>query len=92
MDYQSALPLTFFRATRQERMEQAMAVIERGGAMPLSTVARLIGLKKTPYLRGIMCELRDLGLVSVESVDTGHGIPTMLYRPVYGPQGVGNEP
>lgn len=77
------LPLKFARHTRQDRLEQAAAVIERGGGISLSHVAFRMAMKKTPYLRSIINELIDMGIVYERDYDAGYPIPTKLYYPVF---------
>lgn len=88
MNNTQALPIVYERSTRQERMEQAIAVIERGGGLPLSVIASRMGLAKTPYLKSIVLELVEMELVRVSEIDAGFGIPTKIYSPVYGANGV----
>jgi hypothetical protein len=86
---QQQLPFEYPRYTRHERQEQAMAIIERGRGITLLALAHTMGLRKTPYLRGLVDDLVEMGLVTVINVSAGFPIPTKLYCPVYGPNGDG---
>lgn len=82
MYQQQEYDMKFYRMTRDERMHQVLKHLHSAGSLTFGGIAHVCGLKKSPYLRGVVNELIDLGLARVSEHNTGGILPVYIYHPV----------
>ena len=72
------------RMARDERMDVVYSILAQSPfALPLRVIARRMGMKKTPYLWGIMNELVENGDVVREAATTIRGQTVYLFSAVF---------
>lgn len=67
-------------STRDRRADQIVGLVERDGLTTLTRAARHMGLKRSPYLQSIFCDLIDGGRLIAKRETTSNGLPVFVYR------------
>jgi len=77
---QTPLLMRYPQMTRDERKQQIQAII-CGATTPitLSQIARLAGIKKSPYLGAIVNEIERTGAICREEGYLTNGLPVWLF-------------
>jgi hypothetical protein len=67
--------------TREERLKLIIDTLRDAEMqLPTSKLAGRVGLKVTPYFRGLMSELMQLGIVVCEQGRLTNGLPVNLWQ------------
>lgn len=76
---QELFSVRYATMTRQERLDQLLRIITNAnGPLTITQIARLAGLKKSPYVIDLLNRLADDGEITFSDAHLTNGLPVTL--------------